>query len=337
MSVYPCVLEPILYAKVWGGDRLAAFGKPVSPGAKIGESWELADMAATSAAGAGGGAARSVIRNGSLTGLTLHEAVRQWGAGLLGATPTAAGGAFPLLVKFLDAKENLSLQVHPSPEYATLTAGAFLKTECWYIMDAEPGAVVYKGVKAGVGFEEFSRHVRAGTVAEVMIAHRAVAGECHNLPSGTVHALGAGVLVAEVQTPSDTTYRLYDWGRTGREMHFEQGLASARANWEEPAGGLIRAASTVRRRGEGEARARLVTTEFFIVDELALTPGGSETVRGDGRCVVLTVLEGSAVLAVAGGPETALALGTTVVIPAAISSGAALHSARGARLLGAVV
>lgn len=224
---YPLLFRPALFPKVWGGDRLARFGKAVKPGDRVGESWELADLPGTSASGAGGGAVRSVIANGPLAGKTIHDAIDLWSDALLPRAALTPEGNFPLLIKFLDAREDLSVQVHPSPAYAAKHKDAHLKTECWYVLDAAPGSVIYKGVKAGVTREVFERALRAGDgrgVVDLLEAVPAVVGECHNLPSGTVHALGAGVLVAEVQTPSDTTFRVYDWGRKGRELHSEQAM-----------------------------------------------------------------------------------------------------------------
>jgi mannose-6-phosphate isomerase len=224
---YPLLFRPALFPKVWGGDRLARFGKDVKPGDKVGESWELADLPGTSSSGAGGGAVRSVIANGPLAGKTIHDAIELWGDALLPRAALTPDGNFPLLIKFLDAKENLSVQVHPSPAYAAKHKEAHLKTECWYVLDAAPGSVIYKGVKPGVTRDIFERTLRTGDgsgVVALLEAVPAVPGECHNLPSGTVHALGAGVLVAEVQTPSDTTFRVYDWGRKGRELHIEQAM-----------------------------------------------------------------------------------------------------------------
>lgn len=243
-ETYPLVFHPVVLEKVWGGRRLATLGKALSrPEAMYGESWELADLASTSSGGAGGQGVRSVIANGALAGKTIQEALNVWGDALLhhGALAianeksgsesraTQGGGAFPLLIKFLDAREDLSVQVHPSPEYAAAHADAHLKTECWYVMDAEPGAKIYIGIKPGVSREEFTRLAAANDhrIVDAMIALPAIRGECHELPSGTVHALGAGVLAAEVQTPSDTTYRLYDWGRAGRTLHVEQAMACA--------------------------------------------------------------------------------------------------------------
>ncbi len=224
---YPLVFRPTLFPKVWGGDRLSSFGKAVKPGDKVGESWELADLPGTSASGAGGTAVRSVIANGPLAGKTIHDAIDLWGDALLPRAALTPEGNFPLLIKFLDAREDLSVQVHPSPTYAAKHKDAHLKTECWYVLDAQPGSVIYKGVKPGVTRDAFERALRAGDgsgVVALMEAVPAVVGECHNLPSGTVHALGAGVLVAEVQTPSDTTFRVYDWRRKGRELHIEQAM-----------------------------------------------------------------------------------------------------------------
>ena len=222
--MYPLLLRPILLEKVWGGDRLARFGKQVRPGTKVGESWELADLAATSAGGAGGGAFASTIRNGPFSGRTLRQIITQQGAAFLGSAAAGPDGGYPLLLKYLDASENLSIQVHPSPAYAKAHPAALVKSECWYILAAQPDAVIYNGLKPGTTKADFERAIKAGTVVECMNAVKVTPGECYNLPSGTCHALGAGVVCLEVQTASDTTFRVYDWGRTGRELHVQQAL-----------------------------------------------------------------------------------------------------------------
>ncbi len=317
-SPYPLVFEPILKDKVWGGRRLEAFGKKLAAGKMIGESWELADLDATSASGGGGGAEHSVIAGGRFRGRTIRDAVRTWGTALYGCAKPGAKGAFPLLVKYLDARENLSVQVHPSPAYAAGNAGANLKTECWYIMAAEPGSVIYKGVKPGVTREKFAADIATGKVVEDMISVPAVVGECHNLPSGTCHALGAGVLVAEVQTPSDTTYRVYDWGRKGRELHVEQALACIDFG---PAPGATRVP-------EGKARGPLVGTEYFAVDGVHVSGGGSVDVGpAGGRCAVVMVLSGEGTLVGRGAPETRLIAGATVLVPASLADAVQIRSA----------
>lgn len=341
IAPYPLTFTPLLLEKVWGGDRLARFGKAVTAGARVGESWELADMASTSASGAGGASARSVIANGPLKGKHLHEAIAMWGHRLLGACrPHSHGGVgeFPLLVKFLDARENLSVQVHPSPSYAAHHPGCHLKTECWYILDAEPGSLIYKGVRAGVNSEKFEAALTAGDgrgVVEMLEAVPAVVGECHNLPSGTVHALGAGVLVAEVQTPSDTTFRVYDWGRAGRELHVRQAMACIEFGRAPRATKML----------AGQSHARLVTTEFFTLDEHHLAAGARGIMSehdATGACSALIVVEGGGrLLHDAPGsamPVVELKCGMTVLVPSACVQSVRIEAgAMGLRVLRAAV
>ncbi len=199
MEPYPLTFEPILKEKVWGGRTLERFGKQLPPNVSIGESWELADLPLSIQDG------QSVIANGPLAGKTLDE-------------------NFPLLIKFLDARDNLSVQVHPSEEYATRHAEAHLKSEAWIILDTTPEGKIYVGLKEGTTEEQLRAAIQNNTVPELLHAFDVSPGECYYLPSGTCHALGAGVLVAEVQTPSDTTFRVWDWGRTGREMHVDQAM-----------------------------------------------------------------------------------------------------------------
>ncbi|MBX3358200.1 MAG: class I mannose-6-phosphate isomerase [Phycisphaeraceae bacterium] len=315
---YPLMFEPMYFEKVWGGRALGRLGKSIPAGKAIGESWEVADLSVTSASGAGGGSARSVIANGPMKGATLHDALEVWEDGLLGRTPATREGNFPLLVKFLDARENLSVQVHPSAAYAESNSGAFLKTESWYILDAEPGAVIYKGVKRGVTREVYARHIADGSVVDDMVAIPAVVGECHNLPSGTVHALGAGVLVAEVQTPSDTTFRVFDWGRKGRELHVDEALACIDFG----------PAPAATRYSPGEGFSRLVTTEYFTIDEARPAEGSGLGAGEEGVCSVLTVLAGSCDLVSRGGGFEAITAvaGMTLMIPAGIAGTAEVVS-----------
>ena len=328
---YPLVLEPILKEKVWGGTRLARFGKRLPAGVAIGESWELADLASTAASGGGGGEARSRIANGPLAGATIGEAARLWGRDLMGEVSLTASGGFPILVKYLDAREHLSVQVHPSMAYCRSHPEAHLKTECWYILEAEPGSVIYKGVRAGVAREDFARAIAQGEgegVVALLDSVPAVVGECHNLPSGTVHALGGGVLVAEVQTPSDTTFRVYDWakelGRKGRELHVEQSMACIQ----------FERARDATRLAPGESRCRHVTTGYFDVDEFAAA--GEHALGSAGeplRPQVLMVVAGSGRLIGEGFEGVPLRTGETVLVPASLCAGARFIGTEGTRVL----
>ena len=219
--VYPLIFEPIYKEKVWGGRALTRLGKalPGDDDTLIGESWELVDF--------GNDGACSKITNGPAAGTTLREAISRFGQRLLGRLPLDGQGRFPLLLKFLDTRQALSVQVHPGDAHVAQFPGAAVKHEAWYIVEAEPDAVIYKGFKPDVTAEQFRQAVASGSQEQIEALLNAVParkGDCHYLPGGTCHALGAGVLVAEVQTPSDTTFRLYDWGRTGRELHVAQAL-----------------------------------------------------------------------------------------------------------------
>lgn len=283
MHAYPLALAPILKEKVWGGRRLERLGKDLPEAALIGESWELADLGATSPEGGGGDSARTRIDNGPMRGLTLHDAILSLGPNLMGNTHLTTSGDFPLLVKYLDAKENLSVQVHPSPEYASAHPDAHLKTESWYIVDADPGAMLYIGVKPGITREEFANRIQAGTVEDALIAVPAVPGQLHHLPSGVCHALGGGVLVAEVQTPSDTTFRVFDWGRTDRTIHVDQALQCI--DFE----GKL---TTPPIASDGSERCRLLTTDFYVLNEVRHLGNTQSNVRtGDGARVVM-ILKG---------------------------------------------
>lgn len=305
-TLYPLVFEPVILEKVWGGRALEKLGKHLpKPGVNYGESWELADMDATSASGAGGGGVRSVIAAGSLRGKTIRDAMSLWGDALIPSARRTPAGSFPLLIKFLDARENLSVQVHPSPAYAKAHPGAHLKTECWYILDAEPGASIYVGIRPEVSPDRFRAAARAGDPAIVDMLRRvpAIPGECHNLPSGTVHALGAGVLVAEVQTPSDTTFRLYDWGRTGRELHIEQALECA--SMEPPPAPKVFRSDAL--------HGGSMMTEYFKLSQYRIDEKGMPAATCQGE--VFIVLHGRGVIDTPNLEPVEITAGQTGVLP----------------------
>lgn len=287
MPLYPLLLEPIYKEKVWGGRALEQLGRrlPGGPDTRIGESWELADLGATSVSGGGGGAARSRIVNGPLAERTLSEVLKDFGPLVMGRAALTPDGGFPLLLKYLDARENLSVQVHPSPAYAAAHADAHLKSEAWYVVHAEPGAVLYKGMRDGTTPEALAAAIEDGTVPELLIQVPAHRGECHYLPSGTCHALGAGIVVAEMQTPSDTTFRVFDWGRTDRELHVEQAMACIdfgpvdASAWEPGTSGE-----------EGGATWRdLVDCEHFRVREWVIPSHTGHRFESDAAAVLMTV------------------------------------------------
>lgn len=226
--LYPLTFHPIFKERVWGGRSLERlYAKALPPEVPIGESWEIADRPE----------ALSVIANGPLAGQTLRWLMENHAAALLG--PNHSGdGRFPLLVKLLDARDKLSLQVHPPPEIAAQLGGE-PKTEMWYVAEAAPDSSLYAGLRKGVTREEFTRRIQDGTVAECFHRLPVQAGDAMFLPSGRVHAIGAGLVIFEIQQNSDTTYRVFDWNRVGldgqpRETHVAQSLQCIDFNDFEP-------------------------------------------------------------------------------------------------------
>jgi mannose-6-phosphate isomerase len=229
MKLYPLTFRPILKERIWGGRHLQSlYGKALPPEAPIGESWEICDRPGD----------ESIIANGALEGRGLGEVMRENPAALLGKDAPKAE-RFPLLIKIIDAQENLSLQVHP-PAAIAKKLGGEPKTEMWYIAQADPAAQLYVGLKAGTTQAEFERKLASQTVADCFHRIAVREGDAMFLPSGRVHALGAGLVIFEIQQNSDTTYRVFDWNRVDaqgkpRELHVAESLASIDFNDFEPA------------------------------------------------------------------------------------------------------
>lgn len=218
--LYPFKFNPIFKERVWGGRAIETLYKKPLPGTgPIGESWEISDRPGDA----------SVIANGPLAGKDLRWLMENHERDLLGDA-RSQNGLFPLLIKILDAQEKLSLQVHP-PSSKAAELGGDPKTEMWHITHAAPGAELYVGLRRGVTREEFERRIQDGTVAECFHRIPVKAGDTMFLPSGRVHAIGAGLVIFEIQQNSDTTYRVFDWNRVGtdgkpRQLHIGESLAS---------------------------------------------------------------------------------------------------------------
>lgn len=300
-SLPPFSLVPILVERPWGGRRLTEFGKVVGDAQAIGESWEVVDLPQDVAPHVA--QPSSVIADGQFAGTTLGEVVRTHRRALLGAAAAAPDGGFPLLVKLLDARENLSIQVHPVEGYVAEHPGTRHKTESWYVVDAQPGSVLYLGVRAGVGTADLARGVETGDLPDLLHAVKARPGSFHHLPAGLVHALGEGVVVAEVQTPSDTTFRMYDWtseyGRPERPLHLDEAMASLEL---APEGAVTMDPVA------GPGSRRLIANDAYGMIEHRLAPGDRVEVS---RPSVLVVLEGSTSIG-----DLRVGVGATTVVPA---------------------
>lgn len=313
--LYPLIFEPIYKEKVWGGRKLERLGRrlPGGPDTLIGESWEVADLGQTSVSGGGGGAARSVVSTGPLEGRTLHDIMDNYRRDVMGDLQRTESGDFPLLVKFLDAEANLSVQVHPSEAYAASHDDAHLKSESWYILYAAPGAVIYKGVKPGVSPADFRAAIEENTVEELLIRVEVRAGDVHYLPTGTCHALGAGVLAAEVQTPSDTTFRVYDWGRVGRALHVEQAMQCITFGPPD----VSRYELHGHIKGDGSTLTHLVACEHFRIDRIEADTGYTQMLEYD-QPVIWMALSGGGTITTSNTPPTRFQQGQTMLLPPAM-------------------
>lgn len=217
MKLYPLLFDPNLHTVVWGGKRLRPYKGLAPSDEPIGESWEVSAIPSSA----------SIIANGELKGRSIIDVIDAAPENILGKSVAEKnGGKLPLLIKFIDAKRDLSIQVHPNDEMARRVHGKSGKTEMWYIIDAEPGSYLYAGFQKEITKEEYKRRVADGTITEVLAKHEVKPGDVFYLPAGRVHAICSGILLAEIQQSSDLTYRIFDYNRPGldgkpRELHTE--------------------------------------------------------------------------------------------------------------------
>lgn len=217
ISQRPLSFAPYLKEVVWGGDVLYRIKGIPDNGAPIGESWELSDVPGF----------ETPVASGPYAGLTLRTLIERYGESLIGTrTRLVDGTFFPILIKFIDAHHNLSMQVHPDDELARRRNLPSGKTEMWYVVDTKPGAAIYSGFRTPMDAEGYRLHIANGSFADTVARYDSHPGDVFFIPGGRVHAIGAGNLVVEIQQTSDVTYRIYDYGRLGsdgkpRELHTE--------------------------------------------------------------------------------------------------------------------
>jgi mannose-6-phosphate isomerase len=221
MSIFQFLkFEPILKDKIWGGEKLATLLNKQSARKDIGESWEISDVEGDT----------SIVVNGELKGQNLKQLIAEFKADLVGEKIyTHFGEKFPLLIKFIDAKEALSIQLHPHDDLAKKRHNSFGKTEMWYVMQADDKANLIVGFQKEVTSKEYIEHLENKTLLHILNVDEVENGDVYFIPTGRVHAIGAGVLLAEIQQTSDITYRVYDWDRpnpdgTFRDLHTEEAI-----------------------------------------------------------------------------------------------------------------
>ena len=305
--LYPFVFQPIFKDRIWGGRELERlYAKPIPVSTPIGESWEISDRPGDA----------SVITNGPLAGQDLRWLMENHAAEILGGARPAAAGRFPILCKILDAREKLSLQVHPPASKAAELKGE-PKTEMWYIADAAPGASLYVGLKEGVTRAEFETKIADGTVADCFHRIPVQAGDTMFLPSGRVHAIGDGLVIFEIQQNSDTTYRVFDWNRLGldgqpRELHIAQSLASI--DFADFAPGLV-ATPFITQAGLG--KRTLVTDPLFNVEAWQLSAGSQGDLQPN-KLQIIAVTTGTVEIK-SGTSSVYLQAGQFALIPASLA------------------
>ena len=297
----PLRFQPLFRRYLWGGRRLATMlGKALGAGDDYAESWEIVDH----------GQDQSVVLGGPAAGCTLRELVLHHGSELLGKH--ADHRRFPLLFKFLDCNRTLSVQVHPNDQQAArLDPPDLGKTEAWVVLAAEPGSKIYAGLQPGATRERLRQALHAGTCEQWLHVLEPRVGDCIFIEAGTVHALGAGLVVAEIQQASDTTFRLFDWNRVDadgkpRPLHVEQALATIDFSRDG-----VQPQQPVAT--DAPWRERLVACDKFVLDRCTLEE--PQPVGGDNRFHLLAVLAGEAEV---GDAATQLALGQTCLLPAAL-------------------
>jgi mannose-6-phosphate isomerase len=297
-NLYPLTFTPALKDYIWGGRNLEElYGRQLPPSGPIAESWEIS----------GHPNGPAVVDAGPLAGKELPEVLAALGADLVG---TRAGWAlernkFPLLVKLLDAQERLSVQVHPEDDYALANENGELgKTEMWYILHAQPGAQLILGLRPGVTPEAFRQAIAEGALDRWLHHLPVTAGDAVFVPAGTVHAILEGIIVAEIQQNSDTTYRIYDWGRLGadgvpRPLHVDKALDVINFQLIEP--GPYQPVLVASE--DGVTRQEITRSDYFGVEKVTLAPGAVYAGQTDGTSLeIWGTVEGSSQLAWADEP-----------------------------------
>jgi len=302
--LYPYLLEPRTTVAIWGGHALVErFHKPGSPDATLGESWECWD--------------ENRIVNGALAGKTVAELRDMLGHALMGSLEPAR--LFPILTKIIDARQNLSVQVHPDDAYARRVEHQENgKTECWYILEADEGAALYLGWNRDTDRAEYERRVADGSLGELLRRVPVAPGQAYYLPAGTLHAIGAGIVLFEAQQASDLTYRIFDWNRVGpdgkpRQLHVEKA-----GDVLDFRGARFGAMTPLTYELDGAQRTALIADPHFWVERLDVDRRGGQ-VALEGMPLVAMALGESATVAYRGG-ELLLRPFESVLVPAALES-----------------
>lgn len=284
MQLYPFLFQPNLHSLVWGGNQLRPY-KGLEPNNEpIGESWEVSTIPSSV----------SVITNGIFSGRNLTSVIREYPVEILGIHVNEKYGAqLPLLVKYIDAKQDLSIQVHPNDDMAFSEHGKRGKNEMWYVVKADQGSCLYSGFKYVITPEDYKKRVSDGTITEVLAKHEVKPGDVFYIPAGRIHSICGGILLAEIQQSSDVTYRIYDYNRPGldgkpRELHTE--LASKAIDY------TVYPNYRVEYNKEMNKAVDMLKTDYFNVQLLSITKEINRDMRRHDSLVITMCLEGDCII-----------------------------------------
>ena len=307
MKLYPLKFNPIFKERIWGGNKLQTMLQKNCKGDAIGESWEISDVKDEP----------SIVSKGALKGKTLQELSETFQENLLGKKVYAAFGTkFPLLIKYIDAKRDLSIQVHPTDALAQKRHNSFGKTEMWYVMQADEGAELLVGFNKEVTKEKYQAHLKNNTLTDILNFEKVQKGDVYFLPAGRVHAIGGGILLAEIQQTSDITYRMFDWNRvdaTGkaRELHTDLALDAIDYTFHENV-------KTEYNAQENKV-STIVDSQYFTTNLIPFK--GELNINHDEKdsFVIYLCVKGNVTFETENYKET-LALGETLLLPASIKN-----------------
>jgi mannose-6-phosphate isomerase len=303
---YPLKFQPVYKDYLWGGRNLEKLGKKL-PDGQVAESWEVS----------GHPDGLSIVANGEDRGLSLPEYLQKYGRQALGSALSAKYSLeFPLLVKLIDANNKLSVQVHPTDEYARTHEGGYGKNEMWYIIAAKPGAQLIYGLEPGVDKAKFAQAISSGTIGACLHSVEVSPGDVFDIPAGLVHGIGEGIILAEIQQSSNLTYRIYDYDRTDsqgkkRPLHVQQALEVI----DFAGGGQEKPALAQEQNAPGCRKTQLVAKKYFVVELYELTQKLSE--QAQDRFFIYTFLCGEGVVRYPGG-ELSIRAAESLFIPAAL-------------------
>jgi mannose-6-phosphate isomerase len=308
--LYPLTFEPIFKDKIWGGQKInTVLGKDFSPLPNCGETWEVSDVEGNV----------SVVKEGGLQGKSLNELVQQYKGELVGEhVYEKFGDRFPLLIKFIDANDDLSIQVHPNDALAKERHSGFGKTEMWYIMQADEGATLNSGFNREVTKEEYVKAVADNTIQDILNIEPAGPGDVFFLPAGRVHYIGKGLLLAEIQQTSDTTYRIYDFDRvdatTGKKRELHTELAVDAIDYQHYDHYKTQYEKKV---NEG---VNAVTCDYFVTNVLNFNQEVEHDYTHIDSFVVLICVAGALTIKAPGGYDVPLKMGECALIPASVDN-----------------